>query len=119
MRGVCGGGALTDHIVAQKNEPVLTSMLMLSEGVRSSWAGQQHIPRERDQAPPSCSTILRARFSSCRPWNWDDRCWCMGHLHRNVPPPAQPPLCIADVSFSYIRCSIYVLSRFDHQRIRE
>jgi len=42
-----------------------------------------------------------------------------GHLHRNVPPPAQPPLCVADVSFSYIICSIYVLSRFDHQRIRE
>ena len=41
--------------------------VMLSEGVRSAWAGQQHIPRERDQVPPSASTIVLARTSSDAP----------------------------------------------------
>src|SRR3546814_83284 len=43
----------------------------------------------------------------------------MGHLHHDMPPPAQPPLCAAANAFSYMRCSIYVLTRFGHRRNRD
>src|SRR5690348_8340016 len=43
----------------------------------------------------------------------------MRHLHRDMPPPAQPPLCAAANAFSYMICSIYVLTRFGHRRNRD
>ena len=49
-----------------------------SDGVRSSCAGQRHMPLARRQLPPSLSTISRARRSS-RSGAW---VWGKGRLHR-------------------------------------
>ena len=100
-----------EHPAKQWNRIARTPMVTLSDGVRSSCAGQQHIPRDRDQVPSSASTISRARFSR----RSGTRVRGMGYLQSNMPPPRS--LRSAPITMRFP--TTYVLYMFSRDSARE